>query len=316
MECNNFYSPSFSVSYVMTAEALNLPFLDPYLDKQGNFTHGVNFAVAGATALNISTLAAKNIHIAPSVTRSSLLVQLDWFKAHLNALRSTSSVDAYEERKKKLGKALFLVGEVGGNDYNYAVSQLKTTDDLRVLVPEIIQTVANVAEELIDLGAKRLIIPGNFPVGCMTICLALFKTDDSTIYDELNCIRSWNEFAMFHNDRLQSAIKGLQKKHPDIVIVYGDYYAALTSILKHASSLGFQEDELLQVCCGSGDNDYNFNISQQCGSKGVRVFARILESETCIPTYGQLVVEAYYKHNNIISKLWQNIIRTARGLAS
>lgn len=35
--------------------------------------------------------------------------------------------------------------------------------------------------------------------------------------------------------------------------------------------VGFQEDELLQACCGSGDNDYNFNISQQCGSKGVRV---------------------------------------------
>jgi len=93
-------------------------------------------------------------------------------------------------------------------------------------------------QELIDLGAKRIIVPGNFPVGCMTIYLALFRTNDSTMYDELNCLRTWNEFAIFHNDRLQNAVKGLQKEHPNVIIVYGDYYAALTWILRHASSLG------------------------------------------------------------------------------
>jgi len=81
----------------------------------------------------------------------------------------------------------------------------------------------------------------------MTICLAFFKTNDPKIYDELNCVRSWNEFSMFHNDRLQSAIKGLQKNHSDVVIVYGDYYAALTSILKHASSLGLYLSYLVNV---------------------------------------------------------------------
>ena len=38
------------------------------------------------------------------------------------------------------------MGEIGGNDYNYAVSQVKTMDDLRALVPEIIQTIIDVTE--------------------------------------------------------------------------------------------------------------------------------------------------------------------------
>jgi len=77
-----------SLSHIIAAQALNLPFLDPYLDENGNFTHGVNFAVAGATALNVSTLAAKNV---TANVATSLLVQLDWFKSHLNAMHFTTS---------------------------------------------------------------------------------------------------------------------------------------------------------------------------------------------------------------------------------
>ncbi|KAJ8427642.1 hypothetical protein Cgig2_023351 [Carnegiea gigantea] len=245
------------------AQALNLPLLDPYLDKNGNFTHGVNFAVAGATALNVSTLAAKNI---TAYVSSTLLVQLDWFKSHLKAMCSTPS-----ECKQKLGKALFFAGEIGGNDYNYAASQGKTMEHLRALVPEVIQTIMHVVKELIDLGARRIIVPGNFPVGCMTVYLAEFKTDDTKMYDELGCLRSWNEFAMFHNDQLQTAIQDLQEQHPDVAVVYADYYMALASILSRATSFGFEEDGLHKACCGSGNNDYNFDSSKMCGSHGVPV---------------------------------------------
>jgi len=72
----------------------------------------------------------------------------------------------------------------------------------------------------------------------MTVYLAEFKTDDTKMYDELGCLRSWNEFAMFHNDQLQTAIQDLQEQHPDVAIVYADYYTALASILSHATSLG------------------------------------------------------------------------------
>ncbi|XP_074280778.1 GDSL esterase/lipase At1g28670-like isoform X2 [Silene latifolia] len=104
------------------AEFLNLPFVEPYLNKDGNFMHGANFAVVGATALDTSTLQAKDIM--PSFTNSSLFVQLEWFKTHLTSICSNTS-----ECKSKLSKALFIVGEIGGNDYNFAISRGSIPND-------------------------------------------------------------------------------------------------------------------------------------------------------------------------------------------
>ncbi|KAJ8427639.1 hypothetical protein Cgig2_023348 [Carnegiea gigantea] len=100
----------------------------------------------------------------------------------------------------------------------------------------LIKTSTEHVQEVIGLGAKRIIVPGNFPVGCMTIYLARFGTKDPTMYDELHCLKSWNEFAAFHNDQLQTAIKNLQKEHPDVAMVYADYFNAMRSILRDASS--------------------------------------------------------------------------------
>jgi len=63
--------------------ALNLSLVSPYLDKGADFASGVNFAVAGATALDRSVLLLSGVMAPPaSVPLSS---QLDWFKSHLNA---------------------------------------------------------------------------------------------------------------------------------------------------------------------------------------------------------------------------------------
>ncbi|KAL2468590.1 GDSL esterase/lipase-like [Forsythia ovata] len=60
-----------------------LPLLKPYKEAEANFSHGVNFAVAGSTALPVETLAAMNV-LSP-VTTSSLDVQLDWMHSHFNS---------------------------------------------------------------------------------------------------------------------------------------------------------------------------------------------------------------------------------------
>ncbi|KAK9697277.1 hypothetical protein RND81_08G026600 [Saponaria officinalis] len=246
------------------AKFLKLPFLEPYLNKEGNFEHGANFAVIGATALDVSTLVAKDI--IPSVTNHSLSVQLGWFKSHINSIYSDTS-----ECKRKLAKALFIVGEIGGNDYNFAISVGKQPPFLYQMVPEVVQAISNVTEELISLGATQLIIPGNFPVGCMTVYLAGFKSNDPSMYDDLKCLISLNEFAKFHNDQLRQTIKKLRKKHPHVAIAYMDLDKAMRKMLQHATSLGFKKKVMYKACCGSGDDDnYNFNSSAICGIPGVR----------------------------------------------
>jgi hypothetical protein len=76
------------VIHLHAAKDLGLPLLNPYLDKSADFTYGVNFAVAGATALNTAALAKKGVTIA--LTNSSLDVQLKWFKDFMASTTSSA----------------------------------------------------------------------------------------------------------------------------------------------------------------------------------------------------------------------------------
>lgn len=67
----------------LTAMAAGLPFLSPYLNKEADFEHGVNFAVASSTAMSIEDLAARNITVSPETVNSSLNVQVDWMANYL-----------------------------------------------------------------------------------------------------------------------------------------------------------------------------------------------------------------------------------------
>ncbi|XP_021749086.1 acetylajmalan esterase-like [Chenopodium quinoa] len=243
------------------AEYFKFPYLDAYLNKAGNFSHGVNFAVAGSTALTTGTLALKGI-ISP-LTWSSLSVQLNWFQSYL-----TSICPDLNDCKNKLANALFII-ESGGNDINYAVMERKNIQGIYGMVPEVIGAVKAAIEEVINFGATRVVVPGNFLFGCMPIYLYMFPPNNATLYDELHCVEQLIELSTFQNNFLQKTLKELQAEHPLVKIVYADYFNAMKGLLQNATALGF--DETLRTCCGMGDNSANFGITKICGFKGVPV---------------------------------------------
>ncbi|KAL9147113.1 hypothetical protein ABFS82_13G153200 [Erythranthe guttata] len=245
------------------AMAAGVPLLPPYknLNATRDFGHhGVNFAVAGSTALPTEVLASQ--HVFSPVTASSLNVQLDWMFSHFN---STCLDD--KDCVEKLRHALFMVGEIGGNDYNYAIFQGKTMDELRSMVPEVVDAVMNATRRVINSGAKRVVIPGNFPIGCLPIYKTAFQTNISTAYDDSQCLKQLNEFAKYHNEQLQEAIEKLVQEKPNAIVVYGDYYNAYEFLLKVARYHGFETEK---ACCGIGGK-YNFNMTRMCGAHGVPV---------------------------------------------
>ncbi|XP_038977610.1 GDSL esterase/lipase At1g28580-like [Phoenix dactylifera] len=242
------------------ASSLNLPFVNPYLDKEANFNHGVNFAVAGATALDHSFFKERGILM--PYTNSSLNVQLDWLKTHLDSVCS-SETDCTE----KLNHALFLVGEIGGNDYNYAFFGGKSITEVISYVPHVVQSIINASKEVIDMGAVQLVIPGNFPIGCFPSYLTASRSSDPDAYDDRMCLKGLNAFAMLHNLKLQEAIQELRQSHPHVIIMYADYYHAFLHLLDNALDLGFAKNSLMKACCGSG-SEYNFDASKMCGSPG------------------------------------------------
>ncbi|KAF9608497.1 hypothetical protein IFM89_009863 [Coptis chinensis] len=243
------------------AQVLGLPTPNPYLEPGVSFNHGVNFAVAGSTTLNTSVLLQNRI-LSP-VTNSSLLVQLDWFLAHYQNLCETD-----KNCNDILKRSLFMVGETGGNDYNYAFLQGKSIEDATALVPLVVNNIIDVAKKLIDLGATRLVVPGNFPIGCSPMYLTLFKNNDSTSYDDKGCLKGLNTFAMYHNQYLQNALQQLRLEYPNVAILYADYYQASEWVLTNAPQLGFETKSILKVCCGTG-GDYNFSLMSTCGMEGV-----------------------------------------------
>uniref|UniRef100_A0A0D9XSG6 Esterase n=1 Tax=Leersia perrieri TaxID=77586 RepID=A0A0D9XSG6_9ORYZ len=242
------------------AMALNLSLVSPYLEKGASFESGVNFAVAGATALDRTYLLQSGIMMPPaSVPLSS---QLDWFRSHLN-----STCSSQQDCEKKLSGALFLVGEIGGNDYNYAFFQGRSIEAMKAYVPQVVRSIMDVAKEVIELGATKIIIPGNFPIGCSPSYLSLFSTAISGDFDDRGCLKSYNSFAMYHNDQLQAAIDDLRKVNSDISIIYADYYGAFMHLLQKAYLLGFEESLLFKACCGAGGK-YNFDMNLMCGAVG------------------------------------------------
>ncbi|XP_021735098.1 acetylajmalan esterase-like [Chenopodium quinoa] len=138
----DFFPTSFGDYDLWSAKALDIPHLNPYLKRDADFTHGVNFAVAGATALPAEFLADKNI--VNYVTNSSLSVQLDWMWSHFNSICYND-----QDCAEKLKNSLFVVGEIGSNDYYYALPQGKTMKDVNGMVFDVVQAIIEGIRNLI-----------------------------------------------------------------------------------------------------------------------------------------------------------------------
>ncbi|TXG60343.1 hypothetical protein EZV62_014916 [Acer yangbiense] len=128
-----------------------------------------------------------------------------------------------------------MVGEIGGNDYNYALFQAKTIEDLKAnLVPRSCWQCHQGCCYCTVLLGTRVIVPGNFPIGCFLIYLTGFRTNDSSAYDECRCLKELNYFSIFHNDHLKQAIQELQKENPGLTAITTMLSCGFGKILLHS----------------------------------------------------------------------------------
>ncbi|CAH2034209.1 unnamed protein product [Thlaspi arvense] len=245
------------------AEFLGLPYVPPYFGSQNvSFEQGINFAVYGATALDRSFLVEKGIE--SDFTNVSLSVQLNIFKQILPNLCASSSRDCRE----MLGDSLILMGEIGGNDVNYPFFERKSINEIKELVPLVIKAISSAIVELIDLGGKTFLVPGNFPIGCSASYLTLFQDAKEEDYDPFTGCLPWlNQFAEHQDEQLKTELKRLQKLYPHVNIVYADYYNSLYRFFKEPAKYGFK-NRPLGACCGVGGK-YNFTFDVECGDRGV-----------------------------------------------
>nr|GMC85641.1 GDSL esterase/lipase At1g28590-like [Ipomoea batatas] len=156
------------------------------------------------------------------------------------------------------------MGEIGGNDYNYAFSQGHPKEEVLSFVPKVVTTIASAVNELIEYGAQTLIVPGDLPIGCSPYHLSYFITSNASEYDpQTGCMTWLNDFVEYHNELLQVELDRLRELHPHTTIIYADYYNAAMKLYTSPSNYGF--NNTLEACCGGG-GPYNYDPDVNCGS--------------------------------------------------
>jgi phospholipase/lecithinase/hemolysin len=209
-----------------------------------DFQYGANFAIISATANNGTFFAGNGMNINPF----SLDTQMLWFRTHLHQLVQASAARKNGGGRGRtvstsalLGGALVVLGEIGGNDYNLAFSGGVPRDKVRDFVPAVVDKLATAVEELISMGARAFVVPGNLPFGCTPLYLQRFGGATAGQWDleaKTGCLAWFNSFAEYHNRVLTARLDKLRRRHPDVTIVYADWYGAMMSIFQDPGKLG------------------------------------------------------------------------------
>ncbi|KAL5729118.1 hypothetical protein ACHQM5_002111 [Ranunculus cassubicifolius] len=218
------------------AEALSLPYIPAYRDKKDpDISHGVNFAVAGATTLdhgfyvrNSITLRFESWYI-----RNELVCSAKFLKSHGCGKKNYRKKGAYT----LMDDALFWIGQIGANDYAYTFGYSVSSAMVQ------------------DLAVKSVtsVLQGIPMTGCLSLAMTLALANDR---DELGCVASANKQSYTHNLQLQSRLGDLRKKYPNAVISYADHWNAYRSIMKNHQGYGFEEP--FKACCGTSTGPYKF----------------------------------------------------------
>ncbi|XP_021772857.1 GDSL esterase/lipase At5g03980-like [Chenopodium quinoa] len=170
----------------------------------------------------------------------------------------------------KLKNSLFIVGEIGSNDYYYALSQGKTIEDVNSMVFDVVQAIIEGVRRVIQNGATKIIVPGTFSFGHFPAYITACQAKNSAAYRKQRLL---NNLSLYHNDELKKRLQLLKQDYKNITIFYGDYYNAFNRLLQNAPRVGFNgTSDLRKACCGAGGR-FSFNPNKMCGARGVPVCA-------------------------------------------
>ncbi|XP_019162608.1 PREDICTED: GDSL esterase/lipase At1g31550-like [Ipomoea nil] len=250
------------------AEYYGLPYMPPSAAvmmnggiNRSDIEGGVNFAVAGAATVDSAFYEERGINN-PN-TNCSLRVQMGWLKELLPFFCGTPS-----ECHERLKSSLFVVGPFGSNDYRNGLSQEKDIDEIKSYVPIVIGAINDAINDLIELGAKTIMVPSTSPDGCLACVLTDFESSNKVDYDQdTGCLNWMNELDDYHNQHLQQQLHTIRYRNPNVDIIYADFYNISMELYRYPEKYGFIRS--LAACCGVGGK-YKFNDDVRCGDIEVK----------------------------------------------
>lgn len=132
-------------------ESLSLPYLQPYRHskKSNDSTFGVNFAVAGSTAINHMFFVMNNLSL--DITPQSIQTQMLWFNRYLESQKCKG----VESKCKDFDDTLFWFGEIGVNDYAYTLGSSVSGDTIRKLAISTVSGALQVINNIYSQHKKQ-----------------------------------------------------------------------------------------------------------------------------------------------------------------
>uniref|UniRef100_A0ACD5TX71 Uncharacterized protein n=1 Tax=Avena sativa TaxID=4498 RepID=A0ACD5TX71_AVESA len=228
-------------------ETLNTHHLSPYMKPLGSdYSNGVNFAIAGATAT-------------PGDTPFSLDVQVDQFvffrdRCNDSIIREESApVDP-----KDFHKALFTM-DIGQNDIT-SIMYLPY-DQVLAKLPHFVAEIRRAIRTLHKNGARKFWIHGTGALGCLPAKLAIPKDNDGGL-DEHGCIIKYNDAAKKFNELLSEACDDLRLQLKKSAIIFVDMFAIKYDLVANHTKYGIEKP--LMTCCGHGGPPYNYDPKKSC----------------------------------------------------
>ncbi|OMO81624.1 Lipase, GDSL [Corchorus olitorius] len=257
------------------AESLGLPHLSAYLDSVGsNFSHGANFASAGATIRPQNTTKSQS-----GVSPFSFDVQLVQFSDFQKRSQFFNKQGIFEKLLPKedyFSQALYTF-DMGQNDLTAGYKLNLTTEQVKASVPDILSQFSNAVKKAYNDGGRAFWIHNTGPAGCLPYVLDRFPITAAQV-DKYGCATPFNEVAQYFNQKLKDVVSQLRKELPSAAFTYVDVYSVKYTLISQAKKFGFELP--LIACCGHGGK-YNFNNLLRCGAKIKENGKEILIAKSC-----------------------------------
>ncbi|KAK4359872.1 hypothetical protein RND71_022101 [Anisodus tanguticus] len=235
-----------------------LPYLSPSLNGQ-RLLVGANFASAGIGILNDTGIQFVNIIRMPQ--------QLEYFRQYQSRV---SALIGAENTQRLVNQALVLM-TLGGNDFvnNYYLvpnSARSRQYKLQNYVPFIISEYRKILLRVYDLGARRVLVTGTGPLGCVPAELAQRSRNGE-------CAVQLQQAAALFNPQLTHMLQDLNSQLGSNVFIAANTQAMHIDFINNPQAYGFITSKV--ACCGQGP--YNglglcTPLSNLCPNRDVYAF--------------------------------------------